>query len=270
MLASRATASPSLTIAAAARAIARFRSTSRRIRRSNPTSDLTVLERPHAAPDPRDEALLGQLPEVAPHGDLRNGKRFRKFRNLNRNLVSRATAARDASAPAATNPGIPRASRCARPYASTPSESSTLAQITFDSQHFVSHSTSGHGCVRLPIHGRGHAASTGSPRSRSRRPSWGYGNSGTRFHVFPWPGAARSVEERIADAGLVHRLTGCCPSVALHIPWDAVDDYAALAPACRRPRPADRRHQPEPLRGRRVPPRQPLPPGRGDPCACAG
>jgi L-rhamnose isomerase / sugar isomerase len=60
-------------------------------------------------------------------------------------------------------------------------------------------------------------------------PSWGYGNSGTRFHVFPWPGAARTVEERIADAGLVHRLTGSCPSVALHIPWDAVDDYAALA-----------------------------------------
>ena len=60
-------------------------------------------------------------------------------------------------------------------------------------------------------------------------PSWGYGNSGTRFHVFPWPGAARTVEERIADAALVHRLTGCCPSVALHIPWDAVDDYGALA-----------------------------------------
>jgi L-rhamnose isomerase/sugar isomerase len=59
-------------------------------------------------------------------------------------------------------------------------------------------------------------------------PSWGYGNSGTRFHVFPWPGAARDVRERIADAGLVHRLTGCCPSVALHIPWDRVDDWAAL------------------------------------------
>jgi len=59
-------------------------------------------------------------------------------------------------------------------------------------------------------------------------PSWGYGNSGTRFHVYPWPGAARTVHERIADAGLVHRLTGCCPSVALHIPWDAVEDYAAL------------------------------------------
>jgi L-rhamnose isomerase/sugar isomerase len=60
-------------------------------------------------------------------------------------------------------------------------------------------------------------------------PSWGYGNSGTRFHVFPWPGAARNVEEKIADAALVHRLTGCCPRVALHIPWDAVDDYHELA-----------------------------------------
>jgi L-rhamnose isomerase/sugar isomerase len=60
-------------------------------------------------------------------------------------------------------------------------------------------------------------------------PSWGYGNSGTRFHVYPWPGAARNAEERVADAGLVHRLTGCCPRVAIHIPWDRVDDYGALA-----------------------------------------
>jgi L-rhamnose isomerase/sugar isomerase len=59
-------------------------------------------------------------------------------------------------------------------------------------------------------------------------PSWGYGNSGTRFHVYPWPGAARTVHERLEDAALVHRLTGCCPTVALHIPWDAVDDYAEL------------------------------------------
>jgi len=60
-------------------------------------------------------------------------------------------------------------------------------------------------------------------------PSWGYGNSGTRFHVYPWPGAARDVWERVADAALVHELTGCCPSVALHIPWDAVDDYRDLS-----------------------------------------
>jgi L-rhamnose isomerase / sugar isomerase len=59
-------------------------------------------------------------------------------------------------------------------------------------------------------------------------PSWGYGNAGTRFHVYPWPGAARDVHERIADAALVHRLTGCCPTVALHIPWDAVGDYGEL------------------------------------------
>ena len=59
-------------------------------------------------------------------------------------------------------------------------------------------------------------------------PSWGYGNSGTRFHVYPWPGAARDAYERIADAALVHELTGCCPTVALHIPWDAVDDYSGL------------------------------------------
>src|SRR3954470_13150651 len=64
---------------------------------------------------------------------------------------------------------------------------------------------------------------------RIETPSWGYGNSGTRFHVYPWPGAARTVQERLTDAALVHRLTGCCPTVALHIPWDAVDDYGALA-----------------------------------------
>jgi L-rhamnose isomerase/sugar isomerase len=59
-------------------------------------------------------------------------------------------------------------------------------------------------------------------------PSWGYGNSGTRFHVYPWPGAARDAYERIADAALVHKLTGCCPSVAIHIPWDSVDDWDDL------------------------------------------
>jgi L-rhamnose isomerase / sugar isomerase len=59
-------------------------------------------------------------------------------------------------------------------------------------------------------------------------PSWGYGDSGTRFNVFRWPGAARTVRERIADAALVHRLTGACPSVAIHIPWDRTDDWDEL------------------------------------------
>ncbi len=59
-------------------------------------------------------------------------------------------------------------------------------------------------------------------------PSWGYGNSGTRFGVFPQPGVPRNPTEKLEDAAQVHRLTGICPSVALHIPWDKVDDFAAL------------------------------------------
>ena len=59
-------------------------------------------------------------------------------------------------------------------------------------------------------------------------PSWGYGNSGTRFGVFKQPGAARDVHERLADAAQVHKLTGVCKRVALHIPWDKVKDYDAL------------------------------------------
>ena len=59
-------------------------------------------------------------------------------------------------------------------------------------------------------------------------PSWGYGNSGTRFNTFAWPGAARNIYEKITDAAYVHRLTGVAPSVALHIPWDLTDDFNAL------------------------------------------
>jgi L-rhamnose isomerase/sugar isomerase len=59
-------------------------------------------------------------------------------------------------------------------------------------------------------------------------PSWAFGNSGTRFKVFGTPGTPRTVEEKIADAATVHRFTGLAPSVALHIPWDTVDDYTAL------------------------------------------
>ncbi len=59
-------------------------------------------------------------------------------------------------------------------------------------------------------------------------PSWAFGNSGTRFKVFGTPGTPRTIEEKLADAATVHRLTGLAPAVALHIPWDTVDDYAAL------------------------------------------
>ena len=59
-------------------------------------------------------------------------------------------------------------------------------------------------------------------------PSWGYGDSGTRFATFRQPGRPRNVYERIDDAAEVHRLTGTAPGVALHFPWDAVDDLAGL------------------------------------------
>ncbi|QNP61607.1 L-rhamnose isomerase [Streptomyces genisteinicus] len=60
-------------------------------------------------------------------------------------------------------------------------------------------------------------------------PSWAYGNSGTRFKVFAQQGVPRTPQEKIEDAAKVHEFTGAAPTVALHIPWDRVDDYAALA-----------------------------------------
>jgi L-rhamnose isomerase / sugar isomerase len=60
-------------------------------------------------------------------------------------------------------------------------------------------------------------------------PSWAYGNSGTRFKVFAQQGVPRSPKEKLDDAAQVHAVTGVAPTVALHIPWDKVDDYADLA-----------------------------------------
>src|SRR2546430_3500353 len=68
-------------------------------------------------------------------------------------------------------------------------------------------------------------------QQRVETASWAYGNSGTRFKVFPQEGVPRNPYEKIADAATVHRFTGVAPTVALHIPWDKVDDYADLARA---------------------------------------
>src|SRR6266516_3157092 len=59
-------------------------------------------------------------------------------------------------------------------------------------------------------------------------PSWGYGDSGTRFKVFHWPGAASNLREKLEDAAQVQKVTGICPSVAIHIPWDKEDDWQAV------------------------------------------
>jgi L-rhamnose isomerase/sugar isomerase len=68
---------------------------------------------------------------------------------------------------------------------------------------------------------------------RIELPSWAFANSGTRFKVFRQGGVPRDPYEKIADAAQVHAVTGVAPTVALHIPWDSVDDYGTLAAAAR-------------------------------------
>src|SRR5438128_3151835 len=55
---------------------------------------------------------------------------------------------------------------------------------------------------------------------RIELPSSGFANTGTRFGKFLQPAAAATVEEKLSDAGMVHSLTGVCPTVALHVLWD--------------------------------------------------
>lgn len=63
---------------------------------------------------------------------------------------------------------------------------------------------------------------------RVETPSWAFGSSGTRFAVFVQPGAPRTTLEKLEDAAEVHRHTGIASSVALHIPWDRVEDFGEL------------------------------------------
>ena len=58
-------------------------------------------------------------------------------------------------------------------------------------------------------------------------PSWGFANTGTRFGKFVQPAAATTTEEKLSDAGQVHRFTGCCPAVAVHVLWDFPDGVAS-------------------------------------------
>jgi L-rhamnose isomerase/sugar isomerase len=67
-------------------------------------------------------------------------------------------------------------------------------------------------------------------RFRIEIPSWGFANTGTRFGKFVQPGAATNLEEKFADAGEVNRLTGCTPTVALHVLWDLPNGEKDIAP----------------------------------------
>jgi len=55
---------------------------------------------------------------------------------------------------------------------------------------------------------------------RIELPSWGFANTGTRFGKYLQPAAALTIEEKLSDAAEVHRVTGICPSVAVHVAWD--------------------------------------------------
>ena len=59
-------------------------------------------------------------------------------------------------------------------------------------------------------------------------PTWGVGTGGTRFARFPGPGEPRNIFEKIDDCAVIHCLTRATPTISPHIPWDRVDDYAAL------------------------------------------
>ena len=51
-------------------------------------------------------------------------------------------------------------------------------------------------------------------------PSWALGTGGTRFGRFGGGGEPRSLEEKIEDVGLLHRLNASGGAISLHIPWD--------------------------------------------------
>src|SRR6516162_10889183 len=60
-------------------------------------------------------------------------------------------------------------------------------------------------------------------------PSWAFANTGTRFGKFLQPSAATTLDEKFSDAGQVHRWTGICPTIALHVLWDLPQGVADTA-----------------------------------------
>src|SRR3954466_10608529 len=62
-------------------------------------------------------------------------------------------------------------------------------------------------------------------------PSWGFANTGTRFGKFIQFAAATCIEEKLSDAAEVHRLTGACPTMALHVEWDLPNGLRAVSKA---------------------------------------
>ena len=187
---------------------------------------LALLQGTRAAADPRDEALTGQLPEIAPHRDLGDGKRLRKFRNLNviprleqaqhmlHSLGLREVGEVDRVVDAAT----------VRPL----SVEVNTSGLAFETVRYRKHGRNVLKDQADSRHGRTpRAHETRRTRDRDARRGGtgtpGRDSTSTRGRAPPGPCTSGS-----PTPALVHRLTGCCPSVALHIPWDVVEDYGAL------------------------------------------
>ena len=96
-------------------------------------------------------------------------------------------------------------------------------------------------------------------------PSWAYGNSGTRFKVFGTPGTPRTVQEKIADAAQVHRLTGLAPVGRAAHPVGPGRRLRRAARLRRGPRRRARHDQLQHLPGRRLQARRPDPHRPEDP-----
>ncbi|MEM8763337.1 MAG: sugar isomerase [Bacteroidota bacterium] len=59
-------------------------------------------------------------------------------------------------------------------------------------------------------------------------PSWALGAGSTRFGRFGFKGEPGTLEEKIDDVGVLHKLTKTAGAISLHIPWDVPEDYNAI------------------------------------------
>ncbi len=66
-------------------------------------------------------------------------------------------------------------------------------------------------------------------RFRIELPSWGFADTGTRFGKFYQAAAASTIEEKFSDAAEVNRVTGVCPTLALHVLWDFREGTSSAA-----------------------------------------
>lgn len=92
-----------------------------------------------------------------------------------------------------------------------------------------------HNEARLPVHTRRFTSIAGEVAGvdaiiqklidfQIAIPSWALGTGGTRFGRFSGGGEPGTLEEKVADVGLLHALNRSSGAISLHIPWDIPSD----------------------------------------------